>query len=384
MKHARHLLMATDDTYPGGIPPHLDGEAARRIAEDAAATARQGMGRDGLEKARIAITIAQRLDRPDLEAQGLGAAALCHASRGDQLMAIACAVDAYCLFASLDDALGMGHNLMTIASACREVDAPELAIEALSACRRVATELNDPFLESRACNTLGLVLGDQGEFNEAEAAFVMAEKMLFDSAHEQFAPRVLANRGNLFKKHAQAVAAMGDTDAANAYLKEGLLLAETALVMANESVSRYDIADCETIAAEICYLLHNYRRARELLTDAIAQGGMIGHAQLVVEARLLLARVDLAESRHEDAEAGLRRALDDAKKREFGALQVRAHEGLAAVVKALGRTTEAASHEVAGVAAAATRRTANREAQREVRRMWQRYFAAYPLKTTED
>ena len=72
----------------------------------------------------------------------------------------------------------MGHALTTIAAACKDIGATEIAIEALGSCINVATHSGDAFLQVQSSNKLGMLLGEIGKVDDAARHLTLARKCL--------------------------------------------------------------------------------------------------------------------------------------------------------------------------------------------------------------
>ena len=181
---------------------HLTPESrAELLCEIAHQYARAGLPRDGLDAVKSAIEIAQEHQLPLAKAGALNAGAICYYVRGDYLMAIACGIDAYVGFAAEHHHSGGGHALTTIAAACKDVSAFDLAEQVLRGCMNIADRANDPFLCARAQNTLAELVGDMGRFDEAEKLLADALTNVGSNCQDHIA-KVTGNRCRLYKKRA--------------------------------------------------------------------------------------------------------------------------------------------------------------------------------------
>jgi tetratricopeptide (TPR) repeat protein len=351
----------------------------RLLIQLAMECARAGLSREGLDVVKEASRLAQQHGL-DLEyAEAMSAASLCHYFRGDHMMAIASGLDAYQGFAARNEWAKMGHALTPIAAACREIDAPDLSVSALEGCLTIAAKLGDRFLEARTRNTMGVVLGDIGRFDEAESHFHASRGCLLETDQKSYVPKVIANLGSLNRKRADAALSQGDGAAVMPLLRQGIELLQQGLDADEIGGNAYEAADKLCTMGELHLLLEEPERARDFANRARELGRLLKHQQIAVESSLVLGRISMAEGKWEAAEKELRGALETARAAEIRPLQIEGHKRLAECFLAMGRVRDAAAQAALENEMRTTVERANREAQREVRMLWNDYFSRHPL-----
>jgi tetratricopeptide (TPR) repeat protein len=342
--------------------------------------ARAGLADEGLVNAKKSIELAERHHLAESKADALNAAAMCHYFRGDNLMTIACGIDAYQTFANHGEHAKMGHILATIAASCKEVNAYDLAEQALRACMTIADRANDRFLKSRAQNMLGIMLGQLHRFDEADTLLWQAVESLLAVEMKQHIPKVIASRGNLHKTKAEVAIANNEPRATiEAHLHAGITLVEESIQMARDINNPFDVADKTGTLGEYHFLLGEYAEATRLLDIALQLGRDIDHPHLIAESHLFLGRIAHAKNHLDDACRWLKQGLEFAKQRDVKVLQPKIHEELAAVLEKLGRTQEASIHHDTARQSHAELLHMNQEITREARLMWQMHFSHHPL-----
>ena len=354
-------------------------ERTQTLTQLAMDCARAGLLREGLDAVKEASRLAQA-NGLDLEhAEAMSAASLCHYFRGDHMMAIASGLDAYQGFAARNEWARMGHALTPIAAACREIDAPDLSVNALEGCLTIATKLGDRFLEARTRNTMGVVLGDIGRFDEAESHFHASRACLQETDQASYLPKVIANLGSLNRKRADAALSQGDVAAVMPLLQQGIGLLQQGLDAAEDHGNAYEAADKLCSMSELYFLLEDRVKARDFAVRARELGQLLKHQQIVIESGLVLGRIEMAEGRLEQAERELRTVLETARAAEMKSLQIEAHRRLCECFAAMGRVRDADAQAALEKEMRINLEAGNREAQREVRMLWQAYFSRHPL-----
>jgi tetratricopeptide (TPR) repeat protein len=365
--------------------PENDLERATLQAEIASEYARAGMPREGLEAVRSGISMIDAHDANQaLTARGdlYNAAAMCHYARNDFLMSIASGVDAYQIFHRQGDDARMGHALTTLASACMEVQAPDLAEQALNGCLSIALKTGDQFLEARARNTLGMLLGDAGRFDEAETHLLASKEILVMLGRRAQTPKVIGNIGNLYKKRALEDRRLGQHDQARYWFDRAVAMVQDGFDAAEANDNKFDAADKMGSLGEYYFLMENFDLAKDAFVRALVYANEIQHLHTIAESHLFLGRVSQREGNHVEAEKQLRIALDRAKQAELRKLIREAHRELADCLSAQGRESDAATHAAAADEANAVSDSNNFEAQREIRAMWSHVFSQHPLLKT--
>jgi tetratricopeptide (TPR) repeat protein len=364
------------EALPETVSPR---ERTKTLVELAIECARAGLPREGLDAVKEAARLAQ-INGFDMEqAEAMSAASMCHYFRGDFLMAIVCGLDAYQGFAARNDLAQMGHALTPIAASCEEIEAPDLAVEALEGCLTIAGRLTDHFLKARTHNTLGVVLGDIGRFDDAERHFHAARAILEATQDGVHLPKVIANLGHLNRKRADAAIARGDSEAVAPLLRKGIELLQLGLNAAEEDANAYETADKMGTLGELYFLLGEYTIARDRVQRARDLGQTLKHHHIVIETTITLARIEMAENKLVEAERQFRAALDLARQAENKPLQLQVYRRLAECYQHMGRSIDAAAQTALAHELGSSIDQTNKEAQREARVLWRRYFSQHPL-----
>jgi tetratricopeptide (TPR) repeat protein len=363
----------------GTLPTGERDAAVPLLSELASEYARAGMPREGLEAVKRALAMASTDANPGGRALAYEAAAMCHYARSDYLMAISSGIDAYSAFVKAGDEARVGHILTTIATACKEIDAIDLAVDALNGCLRIALKTGDQFLEARVRNTLGLVLGDMHRFDEARRHLNGAKSLTESLGRPTAAAKVEGNLGNVHKKEAILMRAQGDIAGAERQLRQAIALVTRSMDDALAQNNVFDGADKAGALGELYYLLGDNTASRHHVERCLQLAGEIKHAHLVAEGHLFLGRLFMREPAFVEAEREFRMALEKSKASEIRKLQYEAHVELAKCLAEAGRHADASTHNAAAEESAALTASNNREAQREVRTMWKRVFSQHPL-----
>jgi len=361
---------------PAGHEPR---ERAGLLCELAAAYARAGLPYKGLEAVKEALKLTQSQPMPQEQAEAMNAASMCHYFRGDYLMSIASGLDAYQGFARAESFIRMGHTLATIAAACREIKAEDLAIEALNGCLNIADRTGDIFLEARSRNMLGMVYGDVGRFDEADAELIKSRDCLAKMNETAHLPKVVANLAGILKQRADAAKASGAHEKGAALLTQAIAVLAEGVDVAKTDDNAYEIADKMSLLAEYQHLAGNHAMAAPIVREALEMARRLKHPQIIIETHLGLGRILQAQHHHRDAEIEFRRALELAREAEIRDLQMQAHRSLSKCRLVQGEERDAASHEMQAEALQAEICHSHHEAQREVRELWVRYFSHHPL-----
>lgn len=353
-------------------------ERAKLLAQLASACARAGMPREGLEAVKEALRLTKTHAMIFEQAEVLNAASMCHYARGDHMMAIASGLDAYQGFSRSNELVRMGHALTTIAASCKEINAVDLSIEALQGCLNIASRSGDAFLEARSRNTLGIVMGEEGRFDDAEHHLSEAQRCLEAAGASTYLPKVIANFGSLFKKRAEVALAAGDGEGARRFLRRAVEMLEEGLA-ADGDANLFEKADKFTALAEYHFLLGEYPAARERANEALGLGKRLKHSQIVIESYLYLGRILLALGDKVDAEVNLKLVLELSRSAELRDLQLQAHRYLSDCYAAMNRSLDAAAQSALANELEAGIHAGHQDAQREARQLWRQYFSRHPL-----
>ena len=366
-------------TKLAALPAAMPRARAHLLAELATAYAHAGLPNEGLEAVREALHLTQPETRSYERAEVMCAAALCHYFRNDFMMAIAGGLDAYQGFSRNSDFANMGHALTTIAAACKDIGATELAIDALNGCLNIARRLGDAFLEARSSNALGMLLGEVGKFDEAARHLALARECLERAGKMVHLPKVVASVGDLLKYQAAQARAAGDAAASTRFLQQAIDARHEVDASIATERNLFDQADNACALGEYYFLLENYASARAHLQQALTLGQLLKHAQILIESNLYLGRILLATGDAAAAERNLRQSLELARAEESRKMQIEAHRQLATCLLVLERPHDASTQSMLADELESNIRAVHHEAAREARQLWQHYFSRHPL-----
>ena len=135
-----------------------------------------------LRQARAAYARVARSSNTDDKIIGLNCLALCQASHGSYIEAIATAMDAFSLAQSVGDELQQAHALTTLAGAGTFVlDTIDASRNMLDRCIAIAKSHRDVALEVRDRSIRGVVLGNLLRFDEAQIDFEWASARIAEA-----------------------------------------------------------------------------------------------------------------------------------------------------------------------------------------------------------
>ncbi len=348
------------------------------LSELAHQCARTGLARDGLDAVKEAIELAHTHRLPLAKAGALNAAAVCYFARDDFLMAIACAIDAYAGFAVENQYAAMGHALTTIAAACKEVGAFDLAEQALRGCVNIANQADDKFLLARTQNTLADLLGDLGRFDEAVVLLADAHCNLDAARQPDHIAKVDANQCKLHKKMAENAKRRGEHSAAAQYFRQALSLARRGLASYGTNPDQFHFSDNNRMLGELYFDLQDVEQARVTFELALAIGRQLNHPATIAESLLFLGRIALGDNRPTDALGLLCEGLGCAKRADLKVVQPKFHTELAGAYLTVGRQREADFHLDAALQWSGRLAESNGEVGREARSMWKTHFCHHP------
>jgi tetratricopeptide (TPR) repeat protein len=357
---------------------------ARTLARLAMEYAYAGLPLDGLVAVKEALSLAHAHNLAFERAEALASAAMCHHMRVDHMMSIACGFDAYQGFAALNEYGRMGHQLITLAAACRDLQAHDLAEKAVRGCLTIAERINDKLLEARSHNVLGLTFTDCQRFDEAEREFILSRDCLIARGELIHVPKVTANIGVLFRRRADVANIAGDKALSESLLKQAIEHLREGLQAALSDDNKFEIADKTGSIGQYYFLLNDFATARILVTQSLEMGFELKHARLMVDGHLWLGQIELGARQYLLAETHLRAAIDRARQAGLRSLQQAGHEQLSSCYLTMERPDDAAAQAVLSADLRASSSHDNLEAQRELRMMWHEYLSHHPMMRTND
>jgi tetratricopeptide (TPR) repeat protein len=358
-------------------------DRARTLARLAMEYAYAGLPLDGLDAVKEALSLANAHNFAFERAEALASAAMCHHMRVDHMMSIACGFDAYQGFAALNEYGRMGHQLITLAAACRDLQAHDLAEAALNGCLIIAERINDKLLEARTHNVLGLTFRDCHRFEEAEREFVLSRDCLIALGEWLHVPKVTANIGVLFRERADVAIAAGDSALSEQLLKRAIEHMREGLQAALSDDNKFEIADKTGSIGQHYFLLKDFSTARVLVTQSLEMGQELKHARLIADGHLWLGQIEIGAMQLVLAEQHLRAAIDRARQAGLKSTQQAAHLQLSRCYAAMERPDDAAAQGALSAELRAAFIQANLEAQRELRMMWHEHLSHHPMMTNK-
>ncbi len=354
-------------------------ERASTLAHLAMEYAYAGLPREGLVAVKEVLALAAIHGLAFERAEALASAAMCHHIRVDHMMSIACGFDAYQGFAALNEFSRMGHQLITLAAACRDLRATDLAEQALRGCLTIAERADDKMLEARTRNVLGLTFTDAGRFDDAESEFRLSRQCLIERGDLIHVPKVTANIGVLFRRRAEAAIVANDNALAETLFNSAIQYTREGLQAALNDNNKFEVADKTGSIGQYYFYLGDFVTARLLVAQSLEMGRELKHARLIVDGELWLGQIALGNAQFIDAETHLCLAIDRARRAELRSLQQTAHEQLAACFRATDRISEAHAQAALAAEMGAAFNHANQEAQRELRMMWRDHLSHHPM-----
>ena len=354
-------------------------ERARTLARLAMEYAYAGLPLDGLHAVKEALSLATTHNLALERAEALASAAMCHHLRVDHMMSIACGFDAYQGFAALNEYGRMGHQLITLAAACRDLQAHDLAEAALNGCLIIAERINDKLLAARSHNVLGLTFRECQRFDEAEREFVLSRDCLIALGEWLHVPKVTANIGVLFRKRAEVAIAAGDDAQSEQLLQRAITHMREGLQAALSDDNKFEIADKTGSIGQFYFLLNDFSTARALVAQSLDMGQALKHARLIADGYLWLGQIEMGAMQLVLAEHHLRAAIDRSRQAGLKSTQQAAHLQLSKCYAAMARPHDAAAQAALSADLQAAFAQANLDAQRELRMMWHDRLSHHPM-----
>ncbi len=351
------------------------------LCELARQSARSGLAVEGLQHVKEAIELAEAHQYAEEKANGLDAAAMCHFYLGNHLMAIACGIDAYQGYAAFQRYAKMGHVLTSVAASFAEVEAIDLAEQALRGCLNIATRLGDDYLLARTQNTLAITLGELHCFDEADLLLRTAIENLQRQGKLENIPKVVINRGNLRKKNAELLMSQNDHESAKKQLRDAIKIVQEGFDASIKEADSYLTADKEASLGQYYFLLGEYDRAKTHIEAALAQSRALELAPIMAESMLYLGQIAQMRGNLGEATNLLRQGLAFAKESDLKVLRPRLHDALSVALKKAGQVADADGHHNAANECRSHLIKTNRSVEREARAIWLTHFSLHPLIT---
>jgi tetratricopeptide (TPR) repeat protein len=205
----------------------------------------------------------------------------------------------------------------------------------------IAREIEDEDLELRAMNSLGVVLGDMGRFEESEHLLREVWTRLEPRGEGVQLVRAISNLANVRKKHGVKLKAAEAAHAQQEFEAAAVLM-NHALGMLRTFQSKYDLADKTGLLGEILMLQGEHAEAEKLLRQSLEWAQGLRNHWLQSLALLSLAKVHLECDRRDAALEAAQSAVDEAKQAHRDEVELDAQEVLAHAQAKIGRAEDAA------------------------------------------
>ncbi len=165
---------------------------------------RRGETLAGLKHARTAFALARKGGDAVMIRRGLNTIAICQASHGNFIEAIADAIDAYNLAKAANDLREATHALATLVGASGFLfSLHDKGIALLDRCLANAIALSDVTLECRVRSLRGMRLGSTERYDEAEQDFAVALSKVDGTLDNIPVAMIMINMASLSNKRAK-------------------------------------------------------------------------------------------------------------------------------------------------------------------------------------
>ncbi|NEQ44834.1 MAG: CHAT domain-containing protein [Leptolyngbya sp. SIOISBB] len=303
---------------------------------------------DAIAYASDSATLAQTLDRPDLEAQALGNLGIAYQASGQFAKAVDTYEQALTRLEDQTESAAIAQLYGLLGNAYESLGDYDSAIAAQETSRTMAAAVNAPSLEATAQMNLGGLYSLQADYDTAITWYERGIALATESGFLGSAAYGFNNLGGTYQK-------LGDYSAAIAQFEQSLALAtETgnpmlqATVLTNLGVAFEDTGDLETAlrSHQASVAIARRLEAPRLLADALNN---LAHTQLVSGA---LAEAETALQESVQLLATLRQGLADDDKVNVFDSQIYTYNLLMQVQVAQGNYTAALETSEAGRARA--------------------------------
>jgi tetratricopeptide (TPR) repeat protein len=262
-----------------------------QAVESAIVATRGGDALGGLRQARLAYSRVARGNNIADKIIGLNCLALCQASHGSYIEAIATAMDVFALAQGEGDELQQAYALTTLAGAANFVlDTIDASHKMLDRCIDIAQTHGDIALEVRGRSIRGMVLGTLQRFDEANHDFEWATQHISQAGVMTPLRLVEGNWAQMFLKRAkirQGEAREADWAAAETRILRVLADNEASDDIEAQSRLHSSVGDLR---------LHQGRREEAIhaYTRSLALGVKVRNIGSIVRAQMDLAHMALA------------------------------------------------------------------------------------------
>jgi diguanylate cyclase (GGDEF)-like protein len=294
------------------------------------------------ERLAAALTVEDRLDALNdlalvLTRAGDGERALPFADtarqlaasrRDDHALSLATCNIATCRYLAAEYGAGLEASLqaLVLAERCGDAEAKASALIAAAACQyqmgareealQALYQAHDE-IERVTCdpvwirlhNSLGILLGDKGRFDDAERHYRLALDLALTSDDVTYTARVKMNYAGLHLDLGRQLDRRGKSEEAAERYRQGLRLCEDLLVGPGLE-STFNKAHCVGTLGEIHREMGQLELATQLFGEMLAHGTELKNPHQQAEALLNLGRTHVTLGRSADAKDCFERALD--------------------------------------------------------------------------
>jgi tetratricopeptide (TPR) repeat protein len=204
------------------------GQYWNRLAEAAVGKGATGNSRQGFTLVQEELATAREAGDAGGESSAIHGAAVLHLMRGDYWSAMAASLDAFEAAGKAKDRLAEARAVTMLVLSLTPMEPGTEGLDMLERALGIAIEFEDPLLEVRTRNVMGILQGDLERFDEAAHQFETALTAINVGAANFDEWRIVANKANLFRKRAEAAARAGEHERCDEFVALGLDLAVRA------------------------------------------------------------------------------------------------------------------------------------------------------------
>ncbi|HLX22808.1 MAG TPA: GGDEF domain-containing protein [Usitatibacter sp.] len=206
------------------------------------------------------------------------------------------------------DAAAKASALMSAAACEYQMGAREEALQALYEAHEAIERVTADHLWIRLHNSLGILLGDKGRFDDAERHYRLAMELGESSGDAIYTPRVKMNYAGLHLDLGRQLARQDKRDEATARYREGLRLCEELLVGPGLE-STFNKAHCVGTLGELYRETGQVELALQLFNEMLAHGVELKNPHQQAEALLNIGRTHMMRGHSAEARDCFERAL---------------------------------------------------------------------------
>ncbi len=284
-----------------------------RLAEAAVGKGAVGNSRQGFTLVQEELATARETGDESGKSSAIHGAAVLHLMRGDYWSAMAASLDAFQAAEQARDRLAAARAVTMLVQSLTPMEPGTEGLDMLERALYAAIEFDDPLLEARTRNVMGIVQGDLGHFDAATLQFETVLTSINLGAVQFDAWRIIANQANLFRKRAEAAARAGQQERCDEFVALGLDLA----VRAGAHCERHGKLPIQLDAINICGMLLAAHGQQGAAVDRFEAAWQLAvahrHRALLPFLGTCLAPHYLSMDRLENAESILMTAFEEAR-----------------------------------------------------------------------